>query len=361
MRWGRHTITAAVAATVATTAVVAAAVLSAPGSPGGAPVTGHAEPQAVQLRVLVDGEAAEHPVSELSRATVAIELDEQFPDADVTLVTNPGGEVAFARVETEAVIDVRIGGNRAIEQVATTSDDPTEVVAQAGYQLREADQVRVVSTRHVVDPMRRRAGIETTPTTVSTPAAQVTQLDEADRVVVVKVRTSTEKVTHRLRRPVKRVPTDQMYQGQRQQTAPGKDGLRVVKVSTTRHNGRVVAQRRKVLRSVAPRPRRVLVGTAALPDPTPTEDHGTGPWPRVGGGAEHKNWAALAHCESSGNPRAVNPAGYYGLYQFNTGTWGTVGGTGLPSEASAAEQTYRAKLLYASRGAQPWPHCGRYL
>ena len=35
---------------------------------------------------------------------------------------------------------------------------------------------------------------------------------------------------------------------------------------------------------------------------------------RVGTGP---NWAGLAACESGGNPNAVNPAGFYGLYQFS--------------------------------------------
>jgi LysM repeat protein len=72
-------------------------------------------------------------------------------------------------------------------------------------------------------------------------------------------------------------------------------------------------------------------------------------------------WAKVANCESSGNPRAVNPAGYYGLFQFDLQTWRSVGGSGNPTNASAAEQLMRAKRLYAERGASPWPVCGRYL
>jgi len=72
-------------------------------------------------------------------------------------------------------------------------------------------------------------------------------------------------------------------------------------------------------------------------------------------------WAKVAECESSGNPRAVNPAGYYGLFQFDLQTWRSVGGSGNPAKASAAEQLMRAKKLYAQRGASPWPVCGRYL
>ncbi|HET6298099.1 MAG TPA: transglycosylase family protein [Kribbella sp.] len=72
-------------------------------------------------------------------------------------------------------------------------------------------------------------------------------------------------------------------------------------------------------------------------------------------------WKKVANCESSGNPRAVNPAGYYGLFQFDKQTWRSVGGTGNPAQASAAEQLMRAKKLYAQRGASPWPVCGRFL
>lgn len=72
-------------------------------------------------------------------------------------------------------------------------------------------------------------------------------------------------------------------------------------------------------------------------------------------------WRKVAQCESGGNPRAVNPAGYYGLFQFDKQTWRSVGGSGNPADASASEQYMRAKRLYAKRGAAPWPNCGRYL
>ena len=73
------------------------------------------------------------------------------------------------------------------------------------------------------------------------------------------------------------------------------------------------------------------------------------------------NWGALAQCESGGNPRAVNAAGYYGLYQFSPATWRSVGGSGLPSSASRAEQTLRAQTLFRRSGSSPWPVCGKRL
>ena len=77
--------------------------------------------------------------------------------------------------------------------------------------------------------------------------------------------------------------------------------------------------------------------------------------------ADRLNWRALARCEAGGNPRAANPAGYYGLYQFTVATWRRVGGHGYPNHASRAEQTVRAKKLFQRAGSSPWPTCGRQL
>ncbi|MFF9018042.1 ubiquitin-like domain-containing protein [Streptomyces sp. NPDC014870] len=89
---------------------------------------------------------------------------------------------------------------------------------------------------------------------------------------------------------------------------------------------------------------------------------GTRPLPTSVAGADGLDWGALAACESGGRPNAVDPSGTYGgLYQFDPGTWRSLGGSGVAQDATASEQTYRAKKLYVSRGASPWPHCGRRL
>ena len=62
----------------------------------------------------------------------------------------------------------------------------------------------------------------------------------------------------------------------------------------------------------------------------------------------------IAACESGGNPRAVNPNGHYGKYQFDYQTWSSVGGSGNPAAASEAEQDMRAAKLYSQRGSSPW-------
>ncbi len=68
---------------------------------------------------------------------------------------------------------------------------------------------------------------------------------------------------------------------------------------------------------------------------------------------------SIASCESDGNPAAVSSDGTYrGKYQFDYGTWESMGGSGDPAAAPEAEQDYRAALLYAASGSSPWPICG---
>jgi TolA-binding protein len=68
---------------------------------------------------------------------------------------------------------------------------------------------------------------------------------------------------------------------------------------------------------------------------------------------------AIASCESGGDPTIVSSDGTYrGKYQFDYGTWASVGGSGDPAAAPESEQDYRAALLYSQSGSSPWPVCG---
>lgn len=78
------------------------------------------------------------------------------------------------------------------------------------------------------------------------------------------------------------------------------------------------------------------------------------------GGVTTATLESIASCESGGDPEAASADGTYrGLYQFDQGTWESVGGQGDPAQASAAEQSYRAALLYSQSGSSPWPICGQ--
>jgi hypothetical protein len=84
------------------------------------------------------------------------------------------------------------------------------------------------------------------------------------------------------------------------------------------------------------------------------------PKPRSGAGGPTGHLAAIAQCESGGDPRAIGGGGTYrGMYQFSYATWQAVGGSGDPAAASVAEQTKRAQILYAQAGPSQWPVCGQ--
>ncbi|MET9573056.1 resuscitation-promoting factor, partial [Streptomyces virginiae] len=146
-----------------------------------------------------------------------------------------------------------------------------------------------------------------------------------------------------------KVKDDDLFAGTEVVERAGRPGARRVTYSLRTVNG--VRQRpRAIADEVVREPvtQLVRVGTRSLPSSV--------------SGADGLNWAALARCESGGRASATDASGTYGgLYQFDVRTWQSLGGSGRPQDAPAAEQTYRAKKLYVQRGASPWPHCGRRL
>ena len=77
-------------------------------------------------------------------------------------------------------------------------------------------------------------------------------------------------------------------------------------------------------------------------------------------GAETPQLAAIAACESGGDPHAVGGGGTYrGKYQFDQQTWAAVGGSGDPAAAPESEQDQRAAMLMAKQGPKAWPRCSQ--
>jgi resuscitation-promoting factor RpfB len=212
-----------------------------------------------------------------------------------------------------------------------------------------------------------------------------------DGLVVAVTRIEHRQVTalEPIRAPLTQVSAPTLSAGKRVLVSAGTPGARRTVYDVTLTNGKEAG--RDVVTSVIssqPVPGVVKVGAAPkatpAPDPTPTTDPGptsapsgsssppspsaapssppttAAPSTSTGTKADSLNWAALARCESGGNPRAVNPSGYYGLYQFSLATWHSVGGTGNPINASPAEQLKRAKILYNKAGAGQWS-CGHHL
>ena len=247
--------------------------------------------------------------------------------AALALTLVPSSAVAQETSRDAVAVRLKVADQPPVDVATVPRVWPGELLETQGVPVDGNDLVDVV-----------RDGRE-----VSGPRKRLRQGDFVRLTDVTKER-KTKRV--RVRRGTVEVFTTDLKPGVRKVVREGRAGVREVVALKTLHNGEPVdyrVVRTKLVRD--PRARRVLVGREAYSVP----------------GADGLNWGALAGCESGGNPRAVNPAGYYGLYQFDTGTWRSVGGSGLPTSASAAEQTYRAKLLYQQRGRSPWPNCGRLL
>jgi hypothetical protein len=243
--------------------------------------------------------------------------------AALALTLVPGS----AEAQEPVPVRLKVATRPAVEVAVTPRVWPSRLLEVQGVPVDGNDLVEVVRDGREVngDAKRVRRG---------------------DTVRLVDVEKQRRTKRTRVRPGVVEVPTTKLAPGRRKVVRPGRTGVRRIEAVRTLHNGEPATYRvvdRSIVRK--PQPRRVLVGRAATSVP----------------GADGLNWGALAQCESGGNPRAVNPAGYYGLYQFNLATWRGVGGSGMPNQASPEEQTYRAKRLYASRGRSPWPTCGRLL
>ncbi|WP_119292826.1 resuscitation-promoting factor [Streptomyces sp. YIM 130001] len=166
---------------------------------------------------------------------------------------------------------------------------------------------------------------------------------------VLRIVASQEVRDERVAYDVRRVEDASLDRGTVEVVRQGRPGARRLTYAVRTVNG--VREKPRLVRTETvrePRAEHVRVGTRELPASVQ--------------GADGLNWGALAACESGGRPDATDPSGTYGgLYQFDTQTWQSLGGSGRPQDASAAEQTSRAKKLYVQRGASPWPHCGARL
>jgi resuscitation-promoting factor RpfB len=199
--------------------------------------------------------------------------------------------------------------------VRTTAATAGDLLEEQGVTLAPTDRTSLFPGQALLDQMRL----------------------QVFRVKVSDV-TATTAIAH------KRVETKDpnAFEGTTKVTRPGVDGQQVTTYRVTVTDGRETGRQTlntKVSRQ--PVDELVSVGTKVKP-------------------SDGLNWAALARCESGGNPRAVNPAGYYGLYQFSLSTWASVGGSGNPTNASPSEQTARAQTLFARGGAGQWG-CGSHL
>jgi resuscitation-promoting factor RpfB len=231
-----------------------------------------------------------------------------------------GREGLTLNVRTERAVTIMADGRA--RTIRTNAATVREVVDQAGITLRGQDTTSVAPGSFPRD---------------------------GQTVTVLRITGTKEVREEAIPFDVRRIEDPSLFRGTEVIEQAGQPGLRRITYSLRTVNG--VRQKPRRIKSEVvrgPRTRVVKVGTKPLPTSV--------------AGADDLNWQGLAACESGGRPAAVDPSGTYGgLYQIDAQTWHSLGGKGRPQEASAAEQTLRAKKLYVRRGASPWPHCGTRL
>lgn len=242
------------------------------------------------------------------------------------------------------------------EGTAVTLTNPKRLTLVVGGKART-----VTSTAATVGDLLDDSDVSVSPTDRLSHAAG-TAVSADMTVRVVRVRSEKVTRTERVAFDTTERKDSSLTKGTRKTVTAGVNGQRRATYRVTYTNGKTTAK--KLLSSSVikePVDAVVKVGTKAAPASSSSSSGGSGSSGGSSSGAAGLNWAALAECESSGNPRAVNPAGYYGLYQFSLSTWRSVGGSGSPADASSGEQTRRAQILYDKAGAGQWPVCGRKL
>jgi resuscitation-promoting factor RpfB len=279
-----------------------------------------------QLTVTVDGQKRTFWTTELSvdraLAAMGIRADGARLSASRSARIERAGMTMWLSTPKQVTLTV----DRKVRKLTTTAPTVSELLKEQSVELSPTDKLSAVPSAPVTDNM----------------AISVAR-------VVAKRVTKTEAVAF----PVTERRNSSMFKGDEKIVKKGVKGSRTAVYDVVRTNGKITARKlvsAKVTK--APVAQIVEVGTKNRPSSGGN----------VGGSVDSLNWAALAECESGGNPNAVNPAGpYYGLYQFSLPTWRSVGGTGKPTDFGAAEQTLRAKKLYIKAGPGQWPVCGKRL
>lgn len=355
--------------------------------------------QAQEVRILgngVDDVLSAAGVEVGDRDLVSPGTDESVADGstvvvrharELTLANPAGDETTYwttALTVDEALSDIGVRAEGAWLSASRSSPigrsglDVTMSMPKTVTVVADGETREVVSAVPTVGELMTEVGLEAgeQDRLSAAPADLVT---EGQQLVLQRVTTSEVTDTVTVPAPAaSTVEDDSILEGETRVVEAGNDGAEAVvsrvlsvdgveesreelsRTVTTAPVGRVVAEGTKPrpapVAAPVPAPR---ASTPATRSATPAPAAAPPPVPASSSGADGLNWSALAACESGGRVDAVSGTGkYHGLYQFSTATWGSVGGSGLPSQASAGEQTERAKALYTRSGAGQWPHCG---
>nr|WP_294695079.1 resuscitation-promoting factor [uncultured Friedmanniella sp.] len=292
-----------------------------------------------QVSFNVDGEKKTiwTTATTLDQALAALGVNTAGADLSTSRSAAIGREGLAVEVDTLKTVTVKVDGKK--RQVKTTGSTVADALAAAKVKVDKNDKLSVDADEPI------KSGDAVTFTKVD-----VAKVTKKEKVAFATVR----KETSSLARGTTKVDTT------------GQAGTRTITYRVVRENGDV-ASRKRISTKVtdAPRNRVVLVGTKApkrpkAPSPQAPASSGSSSGssrssaPSVPSGGV---WDRLAQCESGGNWSINTGNGFYGGLQFTPSTWRGYGGTGMPHQASRAEQIAVAKRVQAGQGWGAWPAC----
>lgn len=285
--------------------------------------------------------------------SVDIVVDDQDPVTVEAPVTTVSGAVDAAELGTlrgEGAAATPAWHHPVADGDTVVLRRPVEVVLEV-----DGDEQTIVTLASEVQQLLSLQAVEVGPDDRVRPSPG-TPLRGDETIVIERVAyvEETEEVT--LEREEVRRESDDLDRGTTRLQQEGRDGLRRDTYEVTLVDGEEVERERIDSEVVtAAQDRVVLVGTRSTLPPAPSGV------PSI----DSPVWTRLAQCESTNNWQAISANGmYYGGLQFHPQTWRSVGGQGMPHEASREEQIRRAQILLAEPWAtfgNQWPACSRRL
>ncbi len=302
-----------------------------------------------QVTFTVDGERKTvwTTATTLDQALGALGVSTAGADLSTSRSASIGRQGLSVDVETLKTVTVKVAGKERV--VKTTGTTVADALAAAKVKVDGNDRL-------------------------STGADEA--LESGDAISYVKVDVATETKKQTVAYPTVRRDDSSLARGTTKTDTAGASGSRTITYRVVREDGKVTS-RKQTGSKVTDKPRTqvVLVGTKApAPAPSPSSSGSTSSGstssrsssagsgssgsgssaPRVASGSV---WDRLAGCESGGNWSINTGNGFYGGLQFTLSTWRGYGGTGMPNQASRAQQIAVATKVQAAQGWGAWPAC----
>jgi uncharacterized protein YabE (DUF348 family) len=258
----------------------------------------------------------------LDQAISALGVNTAGADLSTSRSSTIGREGLSVDIATRKTVTITAVGKK--KTVTTTAQTVSGALAAAKIKPDADDKVSVATSAPLVDGAK-----------FSYTKVDVKSVKEKKKIAYSVVRKSSGK----------------LEKGKTKVDTEGRSGTQEITYREVRHNNKLESRKKVDTKTVSkPRTQVILVGTKKVKKAS-TGGSSSGSAPSVGSGSV---WDKIAKCESGGNWSINTGNGYYGGLQFSLATWRSVGGKGLPSDNSRAEQIKRAKILQARSGWGQW-------